>query len=382
MAILIDLSNITIRDVMTKDTASVSKGDKISDIISRMNEDGIHELPVLDEGKVVGIVSYAMLLRKRSIPLTSKAESIMHHFPELTELDPLKKGIEVMINSGLNDLPVTKNGKLVGTVYQRDVLRELTKVKGLRLRPVSDIMTPRVETVCEDDDIQKALSIMRGLDEKNLPVLDKSGKLTGVIGMMDIIKAIWKPKKGGGREFKTDSKPVQVFVGSVMNMPVVTITPQATVEEVIKTMIKKDLSTAFVMDEEELVGVVTLKDILEQAMSIEEREEGVYVQLTGLSVEDPDVFDSLYSVIQKGLIRISKISTPKIFNAHIATFHHEGLRSKYSVHSRLTCENGMFYSKMTDWDLFRAMDSSLESLEKEIKKEHEKNLTLRKKARG
>lgn len=382
MAILIDLSNITIRDVMTKDTASVSKGDKISDIISRMNEDGIHELPVLDEGKVVGIVSYAMLLRKRSIPLTSKAESIMHHFPELTELDPLKKGIEVMINSGLNDLPVTKNGKLVGTVYQRDVLRELTKVKGLRLRPVSDIMTPHVETVCEDDDIQKALSIMRGLDEKNLPVLDKSGKLTGVIGMMDIIKAIWKPKKGGGREFKTDSKPVQVFVGSVMNMPVVTITPQATVEEVIKTMIKKDLSTAFVMDEEELVGVVTLKDILEQAMSIEEREEGVYVQLTGLSVEDPDVFDSLYSVIQKGLIRISKISTPKIFNAHIATFHHEGLRSKYSVHSRLTCENGMFYSKMTDWDLFRAMDSSLESLEKEIKKEHEKNLTLRKKARG
>jgi len=243
-------------------------------------------------------------------------------------------------------------------------------------------MTPRVETVCEDDDIQKALSIMRGLDEKNLPVLDKSGKLTGVIGMMDIIKAIWKPKKGGGREFKTDSKPVQVFVGSVMNRPVVTITPQATVEEVIKTMIKKDLSTAFVMDEEELAGVVTLKDILEQAMSIEEREEGVYVQLTGLSVEDPDVFDSLYSVIQKGLIRISKISTPKIFNAHIATFHHEGLRSKYSVHSRLTCENGMFYSKMTDWDLFRAMDSSLESLEKEIKKEHEKNLTLRKKARG
>jgi len=382
LAILIDLSNITIRDVMTKDTASVSKGDKISDIISRMNEDGIHELPVLDEGKVVGIVSYAMLLRKRSIPLTSKAESIMQHFPELTELDPLKKGIEVMINSGLNDLPVTKNGKLVGTVYQRDVLRELTKVKGLRLRPVSDIMTPRVETVCEDDDVQKALSIMRGLDERNLPVLDKSGKLTGVIGMMDIIKAIWKPKKGGGREFKTDSKPVQVFVGSVMNRPVVTITPQATVEEVIKTMIKKDLSTAFVMDEEELAGVVTLKDILEQAMSIEEREEGVYVQLTGLSVEDPDVFDSLYSVIQKGLIRISKISTPKIFNAHIATFHHEGLRSKYSVHSRLTCENGMFYSKMTDWDLFRAMDSSLESLEKEIKKEHEKSLTLRKKARG
>lgn len=381
MAILIDISSITIKDVMTSDTTSVNKNDRIADIISRMSADGIHELPVVDDGKAVGIVSYSSLLRKRSLPLTSKAEVIMQHFPQLSEIDPLKKGIEIMINSGLSDLPVTKNGKLVGTVYQRDVLKQLTKVKGLRLRPVSEIMTPEVETVCEDDDVQKALSIMRGLDEKNLPVMSRAGRLTGVIGMMDIMKAVWKPKDGS-RDFKTDNKPVQVSVGSVMNRPAISIPPETLVEDAIRTMIKRDISTAFVMEEDELAGVVTLKDILEQAMSLEEREEGVYVQLTGLFVEDPDVYDSLYSVIQKGLIRISKTSTPKIFNAHIATFNHEGLRSKYSVHSRLTCDNGMFYSKTTDWDLFRAMNVSLESLEKEIKKEHEKDLTKRKKARS
>jgi len=378
LAILIDLGNISIKDVMTKDATSVSKDDKISDIISRMSEDGIHELPVVEEGNVVGIVTYATLLKNRNFPLTSKAEVVMQHFPQLSELDPLKKGIEMMINSGLNDLPVTKNGKLVGTVYQRDVLKQLTKVRGLRLRPVSEIMTPSVETVCEDDDVQKALSIMRGLDEKNLPVLDKSGRLAGVVGMMDIIKAVWKPKTGR-KEFKTENKPVEVLVGSVMNRPAISISPDTIIEDAIRTMIKKDVSTTFVMDEDELAGVVTLRDILEQAMSLEEREEGVYVQLTGLSVEDPDVYDSLYSVIQKGLIRISKISLPRIFNSHIATFNHEGLRSKYSVHSRLTCDNGMFYSKTSDWDLFRAMNTSLEALEKEIKKEHEKDLTMRKK---
>jgi len=381
LAILIDLGSISIKDVMTKDTASISKDDKIADIISRMGEDGVHELPVVENGLAVGIVTYATLLKKRNFPLTSKAEVIMQHFPQLSELDPLKKGIELMINSGLNDLPVTRNGKLVGTVYQKDVLQQLAKVRGLRLRQVSEIMTPSVETVCEEDDVQKALSIMRGLDEKNLPVLNKSGRLTGVIGMMDIIKTVWKLQKGGRKEFKTENKPVQVNVGSVMNRPPITIAPETLVEDTIRTMIKKDISTAFVMDESELVGVVTLKDILEQAMSLEEREEGVYVQLTGLSIEDPDVYDSLYSVIQKGLVRISKISMPKIFNSHIATFNHEGLRSKYSVHSRLTCENGMFYSKTNDWDLFRAMNTSLEVLEKEIKKEHEKDLSMRKKAR-
>jgi CBS domain-containing protein/ribosome-associated translation inhibitor RaiA len=379
LAVLIELENISIKDVMSNNIRSVNRDDQISDIISRMNSDGIHELPVLDNGKAVGIVTYTTLLKARNIPLTSKAEVVMKHFPQLSELDPLTKGIEIMLNSGLSDLPVTKNGKLVGTVYQRDVLEKLTKVRGLRLRPIAEIMTPKVESVREDDDVQKALSIMRGLDEQNLPVLDKMDHLVGVIGMMDILKVIWRPKKGGKKEFKTSNKPVQVSVGSVMNNQVVSVAPEVLVEDTIRKMIKKNISTAFVVEDEELIGVVTLKDFLEQAMSMEEREEGVFVQLTGLSVEDPDVYDSLYSVIQKGLIRISKSSMPKVFNAHIATYNHEGLRSKYSVHTRMTCDAGMYYANTIDWDLYRAMDMAMENLEKEIKKAHEKNLTLRKK---
>jgi CBS domain-containing protein/ribosome-associated translation inhibitor RaiA len=382
LAVLIELGNISIKDVMSNNIRSVNRDDQISDIISRMNSEGIHELPVLDNGKAVGIVTYTTLLKARNIPLTSKAEVVMKHFPQLSELDPLTKGIEIMLNSGLSDLPVTKNGKLVGTVYQRDVLEKLTKVRGLRLRPIAEIMTPKVESVREDDDVQKALSIMRGLDEQNLPVLDKMDHLVGVIGMMDILKVIWRPKKGGKKEFKTSNKPVQVSVGSVMNNQVVSVAPEAFVEDTIRKMVKKNVSTAFVVEDEELIGVVTLKDFLEQAMSMEEREEGVFVQLTGLSVEDPDVYDSLYSVIQKGLIRISKSSMPKVFNAHIATYNHEGLRSKYSVHTRMTCDAGMYYANTIDWDLYRAMDMAMENLEKEIKKAHEKDLTLRKKRKA
>ena len=379
---MIELGNISIKDVMSNNIRSVNRDDQISDIISRMSSDGIHELPVLDNGKAVGIVTYTTLLKARNIPLTSKAEVVMKHFPQLSELDPLTKGIEIMLNSGLSDLPVTKNGKLVGTVFQRDVLEKLTKVRGLRLRPIAEIMTPKVESVREDDDVQKALSIMRGLDEQNLPVLDKMDHLVGVIGMMDILKVIWRPKKGGKKEFKTSNKPVQVLVGSVMNNQAVSVAPETLVEDTIRKMVKKDTSTAFVVEDEELIGVITLKDFLEQAMSLEEREEGVFVQLTGLSVEDPDVYESLYSVIQKGLIRISKSSMPKVFNAHIATYNHEGLRSKYSVRARMTCDAGMYYSNTTDWDLFRAMDMAMENLEKEIKKAHEKNLTLRKKRKA
>jgi len=382
LTVLIEISSLSIKDVMTKDVAYVSKEDKISDVIARMSAEKVHELPVVENGNVVGIVTYNTLLKKKYFPLTAKAEIVMQHCPPLSEFDPIMKGIEIMINSHLSDLPVSRNGKLVGIVRKRDVLKALSKVRGLRTRAISEIMTPAPEAVRESDDVRMALSIMRGLDEKNLPVLDRNGKLVGVIGLMDIMKFTWKPVKGGKKELNGENKPIEISVGSIMNKPPIAMLPTATVEEAIKTMIDKDISTLFVAEDSKLVGVLTLRDVLEQAMSLEKRQEGVYVQLTGLQVEDPDVYDSLYSVIQKGLIRIAKIAAPKILNVHVATYNHEGLRSKYTVHARLTTVRGLYFTKTTDWDLFRAMNSALEILEKEIKKERDIDLTKRKKRAG
>jgi len=379
--ILIALGKISIKDVMSTSVNFVKKDDKISDIISKMSVDGIHELPVVEKGIVVGIVTYDTLLKKKSFPLTSKAEVVMQSFPQLSEWDPIVKGIEYMINSLLKDLPVLRNGRLVGMVYRNDMLKILTKVEGLGKRVVSEIMTPKPEFVREEDDIRKALSIMRGLDEKNLPVVDKYRKIGGVIGMKDILRTIWKPKKKPSRgEIDTQSSPIRVSVGSIMNSPAITVKPKSSIENAIKILIRKDISTLFVVEDSKLLGVVTPKDILEQAMSMQPRE-GVYVQLTGLEIENPDIYDSLYSVIQKGMSRIAKRSIPNIFNAHVATYHHEGLRSKYSVHARLTTEDGMFFAKTTDWDLFKAMNETLEVLERVIRKQRGIALTRRRRTK-
>ena len=54
------------------------------------------------------------------------------------------------------------------------------------------------------------------------------------------------------------------------------------------------------------------------------------------------------------------------------------MRSKYSLSGRLTTKKRMHYAKASDWDLYKTMDSLLNSLEKNLKKEHEKFLDLRK----
>lgn len=374
-----ELGNLTIKDVMSTSVAFVKKDDKISDILSKMSANGIHELPVVDGDNTIGIVTYNTLLKKKNFPLTAKADVVMQSFPQLSEWDPLMHGIQSMINSGLKDLPVLRNGKLVGMVFRNDMLSILKDTQELGSKSVYDVMTPKPESVREDDDVKKAQSIMRGLDEKNLPVVDSNKRIVGVIGMKDIIRTIWKPKKKPSKgAIDAQSIPMKIDVGSLMSRPPITIAPHDTLKDAIDKMIKRDISTIFVIEEGKLVGVVTPKDILEQAMGTQP-SEGVYVQLTGLEIEDPDIFDSLYAVIQKGMIRIAKLSDPNIFNAHVATYHHEGLRSKFSVHARLTTSNGMFFSKNTDWDLFKAMDEVLGVLEKEVRKQREKSISKRRK---
>jgi ribosome-associated translation inhibitor RaiA len=54
------------------------------------------------------------------------------------------------------------------------------------------------------------------------------------------------------------------------------------------------------------------------------------------------------------------------------------MRSKFSLTGRLTTTKKMYYAHATDWDLYKTMDSMLDSLEKNIKRDHAKMLDQRK----
>jgi ribosome-associated translation inhibitor RaiA len=77
--------------------------------------------------------------------------------------------------------------------------------------------------------------------------------------------------------------------------------------------------------------------------------------------------------------RIDRIVPPRVFSVHVTTYHHEGLKSKYSLGARLTTSKNMYYVKSVDWDLYKATDSLLDMLEANVRRDHEKQLDLVKK---
>lgn len=375
----LELERLAVKDVMSSSAVTAQKGDSVSDVISKMKKGHLREVPVLESGKPIGMVSYSSFLHRRSLPLSAKVEQVMLPCPHLEEEMLLTSAVEEMMSAGVRGAPVVRAGKMVGLVSRTDIIRIFPKIVQLKDKKVSTFMTANPLSVTEKETVRKAQIMMKGLMEKSLPVVDSDGKLVGAIGMPEVMDVLWSLKATARppNEVRGGREQVEVIVGSVMSRSAVAISPEETAGKAATLMIEKGVATIFVQEGEKLVGVVSQADLMEQIISLKPTE-GVYVQITGLNEEDPDVYDVLYDLIGKAMKRIDKIQPPRVFTVHVTTYHHEGMRSKVSLIGRLTTTRKMYYAHATDWDLYKTMDIMLDSLEKNVKREHEKMLDLRK----
>lgn len=86
-------------------------------------------------------------------------------------------------------LPVVDAGRLVGIVSERDVVRRLHDVgTALLERRVAEIMTTEVTTCRPDDSVVDLAQIMTERRFRHLPVV-VDGELRGIVSIGDLVKA-------------------------------------------------------------------------------------------------------------------------------------------------------------------------------------------------
>jgi CBS domain-containing protein len=129
------------------------------------------------------------------------------------------KAAKILLEEGINGLPVVVEGKLVGILCQSDLVAQQTKLpipsiftlldgfiplrstkhfekafKKIAATTVADAMTPNPVTVHPDTTIEELASIM--LDKKfhTIPVVDE-GELVGIVGKEDILKTLMPETK-------------------------------------------------------------------------------------------------------------------------------------------------------------------------------------------
>ncbi len=379
------LSSYHIRDIMSKDPVTAAPEDKLSDVLGKMREHDIHDLPVVSRRNVLGLVSLNTLIRRRNLPLTTKVGNLLVRAPEVRPNDDLPTVAEILMSSGYRTVPVMEDSRLVGIVSRTDVVKVLPQVEGIKDVTVEGIMSPNTQTVKEEDTLPQARKILLSLDERAIPVVDGEDRLVGVVGLKDFTEYLWKPKERATTgEQRGEKIPLNLEVKSIMRRPPLTVGERATVAEAAALMDRHRISIVIVARDGRILGIVSQADLMELVASFRGRDQ-LYVQISGLDEDEAWAYEGLYDIIQKGIRRVSDIVTPSILNVHVAR-HEETpsrtveARSKYSLRARMTCASGMYYAWEHDWDLFKAMDRVMEQFERRIKKEKEMRLQGRRAA--
>jgi CBS domain-containing protein len=109
------------------------------------------------------------------------------------------KVASLMKQHDVGSVPVVESDKrLVGIVTDRDiVLKVVATSRNPEQTPVKEAMTLNPVSCKEDDDLEYALKLMKERQVRRMPIVDGSGRLTGIIAQADVATRLNKDAKTG-----------------------------------------------------------------------------------------------------------------------------------------------------------------------------------------
>ena len=106
---------------------------------------------------------------------------------------------QLMKRENIGPIPVIddeQGRKLVGIVTDRDLaLKIVAEGRDAKSTKVEAVMTRKVVTCHAEDDVQKALDAMAEHQLRRIPVVDKEGKILGIIAQADVATRVNQPDK-------------------------------------------------------------------------------------------------------------------------------------------------------------------------------------------
>jgi CBS domain-containing protein len=113
------------------------------------------------------------------------------HIWSIDAREPVLAAIRMMAERGVGALPVLDGGRLAGIVSERDYARKVILLgRASADTPVSQIMSSPVVTVGPDEPVRRCMRIMTDRRIRHLPVVDPSGAMVGVISIGDLVSAV------------------------------------------------------------------------------------------------------------------------------------------------------------------------------------------------
>lgn len=225
---------IKVRDAMTMSPKSVSVSCQLIDAAKILLSSIFTGLPVVDKkNRPVGVVTQGDLVSRGGLPLR------------------------------------------LGLLAESDPARMEAALSGLSSQTAGDVMTSPAITVSEDRQLSEAVDVMLAKDVKRLPVVDNSGRLTGMISRLDIFRTVMQ-ETPDWKSFQAQKIEVDQLknVGDILRRDTQTVSPNTSIDDVIQIIDQNDIQRVAVVDNDgKLMGIISDRDLL---VFFKQTQEGIW----------------------------------------------------------------------------------------------------------
>lgn len=200
----------------------------------------------------------------------TRIEQIMARRPiVLTNASEARDAAALMIEHRIGSVPVMHDGRLIGLVTEIDLLRWLgdlgfggNAVDRLLRRPAREIMRARVFTVEPDATPGDVIDLFRRHRIRHVPVV-AAGELVGIVSDRDVRRALgWSSIREAHADEAGALFEGPRRAGEIMTAPVRTVGPDVTLRRVLAELLEYRIHSLPVAEGGKLLGMVTQTDFL------------------------------------------------------------------------------------------------------------------------
>ena len=157
-----------VRNRMTTSPVTIEPDEFLSEALRRMRSGRFHRLPVVSNGRLVGIVSERDLRAHQGYLERTKVNGIMTQNPYTADATATLESVaQIMLTRQIGGLPVVDRDQLVGIITASDVMRAFLDLIG-----ASNGGSARIDFVLEGEE--------HGLTEASRIVARDRGEILGV----------------------------------------------------------------------------------------------------------------------------------------------------------------------------------------------------------
>ncbi len=260
---------MSLQDIIKTDNIiRISPHDNLSSALSKLKTSHDSAFLFDEHNKLLGLINPYYCLIKSSYPGNAKVEHCLYHPPKIYIDYSLAKTADLFIQSKIHYLPVfDREEQFKGIISARHLLSKFKSLPMFKIT-IKEILKRKNSTlsvIFEDDIVGRAVNLFKLTKHSKLVVVNKDGKLKGILSYYDLISYLVSPKKTEKRGEREGSK-INFYHHRVRNFAksyVLTLSPEDALDKAIHLIIDKRIGSIVIVDEKRHpIGIITTKDLL------------------------------------------------------------------------------------------------------------------------